>query len=230
MAAQNVLSFDAYVKATILQCLAENDKATIIAARTHDASIIEKVESFRKTKLTEEERATFSIDMILIDIVRSACFRAWFRKDPIKQNVYEKCQTEWIRRHMYSDIRKLKAGRGGTYLLRGELMTEPARDASATKTFDLWSPSANVYMVLKYTSESGGAQDNQFADVKYFAREMVANIHRAIGTHSFAICLDGNYYTEKKIAELRTLIPTDCAKRLRVISAASLGGEQVLHN
>ena len=97
------------------------------------------------------------------------------------------------------------------------------RPASATKTFDVSIPSQKIYGVLKYTSEPGGAQDNQYADVKHFIVQIVGYLTKHVDAPEvFVFYLDGKYYTPKKKDELVKMIPDQMSSRIIITNCAEL--------
>ena len=86
-------------------------------------------------------------------------------------------------------------------------------------------PSKKLFAVLKHTSVPGGAQDNQFADVKHFVNEAVGYLtaHPA-AEEVFAFYLDGAYYTPAKINVLDQMIPETLKTRISITNCASILG------
>ena len=204
----------------------ENDTEVVAAAERGDKVLIAKIESFRHDKLTDEERVENTVDSILQRIKVDPFTRAQFRKDPTRQTLHEKAQIEWIQNNQYSDAVKMNAGMNGTCLANKKIhviSTTNPRPTDATKTFDAFVPSKNMYIVLKHTGCPGGAQDNQYADVKNFIRQEVVYLTENVGaSESFAAYLDGAYYTPKKIKELEDMIPSSLKSKILITSCASI--------
>ncbi len=132
----------------------------------------------------------------------------------MRQSLHENAQITWLQRRI-PDLVKLPATKGGTYFYEGRLTTEHPRPAAATKTLDVWSATERTYGVLKYSTTAGGAQDNQYNDVKHFIREAVRYLTEG-GSETFIMWLDGPYYTTKKYDALRAMVPADFKERIRV--------------
>jgi hypothetical protein len=217
-------SFEAFLAARIEEQKAANDAAAVAAAATGESWLVEKVENWRRDKLTAAERDTYTTAACLERIRTDTLFRAHFRKEFTKQNIHENAQIDWIRAHGFPDLYKPPANRGGTCLHEGTLTTvvSRTRHADATKTLDIHSPAAGMWGVLKYTTTEGGSQDNQFRDVQNFIREMIACLRagRAEGL-TFYFFLDGPYYTDAKRAVLVGMT-AEFAGRIRITSAAAL--------
>ncbi|CAG8698066.1 15694_t:CDS:2, partial [Racocetra persica] len=81
-------------------------------------------------------------------------FRACFAKDPKKQNIYEKILAEYISSLSFvSNFQKLSSsGKNALYIDRGVLRK---------------GETIQFYAFHKYIEESGGAQDNQFKEIKH---------------------------------------------------------------
>jgi hypothetical protein len=206
---------DAQIKRNDIQCLIDVEKRT--------ADIMTKVNNFRARNLTAEQRSTTSVEEILQLIKINHVVRAQFRKDTSKQSFDEGCQIEWLK-IKYPDIEKLKTDIGGKCFLDGTIYDITGeRPSVATKSFDTYSLLNNKYSTLKYTSEPGGAQDNQFKDVKNFVSEAVKYFRKSPDAKElFEACVDGAYYTEQKRRCLNDIIPPDLKARILITSCASI--------
>jgi hypothetical protein len=205
--------------------ITENDAHILELARTKDSHLIERIENFRRDKMTEEERAKITVDNFIESIQSNTIIRATFRKDPTKQNIYEKAQIKCIQ-GKYPDAYKMNADIGGLCISDYDMFQvskKIPRPTSATKTFDVSIPSQKIYGVLKYTSEPGGAQDNQYADVKHFIVQIVGYLTKHVDAEEvFVFYLDGKYYTPKKKDELNKMIPENMSLRIIITSCAEL--------
>lgn len=203
--------------------LLENDKEILAAVEKRSADLLERIENFRREKMTPEEQTANSVESILQAIRTNSMIRAHFRKDPTRQSIHEITQIEWIRLHRYSDVVKLPAARGGTYFCKNTTSSAFPRPTDATKTLDIHSPSAMMYGVLKYSTTEGGAQDNQYRDVKHFIQQMIGYFGvNSTAKEVFDFYLDGPYYTEKKRAELIGMIPEALREKIRITSVAAI--------
>jgi len=213
-------TFSAFLEKRFQTLLKENDIAVLASIASRDKDLLKRIENFRKEKMTEEERLANTVDSILETMKTYAPLRAQFRKDATRQTIHEKAQIEWLQTHKYPDLVKLSADTNGACLSSHRLhkITKSSpRPSDATKTFDGWIPSTKTYLTLKYTSMAGGAQDNQFRDVKHFVSEIVGYL-TDVGTaeETFDFYLDGKYYTAKKIAELQAMIPVSLTSRIHL--------------
>ena len=200
--------------------LLENEKGFQKDCKVRSKNVSTRIESFRNNKMTDAERMLYSVESIFDALEREPLLRILLRKDPSRQTVHESTQIQHLKRHTHPDIVKLPAGRGGTYFQDNTLTVAHPRGANATKTLDAWSPSKQLYCVMKYTAAEGGSQDNQYRDVQHFAREMVSYLDaHPDAPESFALFLDGPYYTEKRRELLKAMVPTKWAGRIVVTSA-----------
>ena len=152
-----------------------NDLEIISSVEKKEKDLLLRIENFRCNKMTEAERDLNSTESILESIKNNTMIRANFRKDPTKQSVHENAQIEWIQKNLYKDAIKLPVSINGVCLSKNKFhnITSKTRPSDATKTFDIHVPSKKLYGVLKYTSCPGGAQDNQYTDVKQFIIQAV---------------------------------------------------------
>jgi hypothetical protein len=207
--------YSAFLKSEIRALVLRNDAEVIDAARRRNKDLVKKVNNFLERQLLDE-----SADAVLAKIIDDPLFRAHFRKDVSKQGIHETTQIAWLRR-FFPDVELLDK-RTGPCLCDGALVDGACRPATATKTLDAFIPSTNTYCVLKYTSEAGGAQDNQFNDVKEFIKQFVVCLRGGDTEMRLACYLDGAYYTEKKYELLRSLVPAEFADRVSITNMESL--------
>jgi len=221
------MTFEAFLEKKFQEAMKENDIETLVSADQGDKGLLYRIDNFRREKMTEEERSANTAESILEAIKTNTVIRACFRKDTTRQTLHEKAQVEWIQKHQYKDAFKLSANINGVCLSKNIFHTitkENPRPSDATKTFDVYVPSKRLFAVLKYTSCPGGAQDNQFADVKLFVSQAVGYLIANIRTEElFAFYLDGAYYTAKKIKELEDMIPGILKQRVIITNCASIG-------
>ena len=195
-----------------------NDHEVRRQAEVRDPALVLRLENYRREKMTDAECEAYTMEQMLADILTNVFIRSHFRKDPVRQSLHENAQITWLQRGI-PDLVKLPAGKGGTYFYEGRLTTEHPRPAAATKTLDVWSAAERTYGVLKFSTTAGGAQDNQYNDVKHFIREAVRYLTE-VGTASevFIMWLNGPYYTTKKYDALRAMVPADFKERIRIQS------------
>ena len=205
----------------------ENDKEVLASVEKKDKDLMKRIENFLREKMTADERLMNTPESILESIKTNTIIRAHFRKDTTRQSLHQKAQLEWIQMHQYDDAAMMSADDNGTCLSKNNIhviskKTNP-RPSDATKTFDIYIPSKKLFAVLKHTSVSGGAQDNQFADVKHFISQEVGYLTKNIDAEeTFVAYLDGAYYTSKKIKELDEMIPTALKERILLTNCASI--------
>jgi hypothetical protein len=201
----------------VQQALKKNDLEILISVEKRDPDLLKRVENFKREKLLEYESLEMSTDDILEQIKFNPLVRAHFRKDPTRQSIHENVQIELIKQ-FYPDAYKLPSAKKGTYLSDFKMKTDHPRPEDATKTLDIFVPSKNIYGVLKYSTTEGGAQDNQYNDVKKFIKEMIGYHTRNNGApEKFVFYLDGPYYTEKRLKNLVELVPPEMMETSKIM-------------
>jgi hypothetical protein len=220
-------SFHEFFNALYHEQRVMNDETCLCDARRQHKTLLKKINEHRFNKMTEAERQLISTETMLEKIQTDPFLRSFFRKDPSRQSIHEKAQIAWIKTHRYSDFKKLPADQGGLcfskYRMHRISKENPRPSSGATKTLDAVSKTHNVYCCLKYTNESGGAQDNQFHDVKDTLRQVVGYLQEnPEATETFEFYTDGAYYTSAKLKCLRDLVPEDMASRVVLTSCASI--------
>ena len=126
-------------------------------------------------------------------------FRAVFAIDPAKQKIHENTAAKFI--ESLSEIKDFKQlGHSDMALFHGAVMPKKelkklgGHGTAKTIDFSWTTKGKKIYASHKYTRESGGAQDNQYEDLKEFIRE--ANFSDLSDTFFVAIA-DGDYYKMK---------------------------------
>jgi len=224
-------AFQAFMEKKFQEAIKQNDKDVLVSAEKRDPDLITRIENFRNEKMTDDERVENTVESVLESIKTNTIIRAQFRKDITRQGIHEKAQLEWLQIHQYPDAFKMPTSTNGTCLSKNKLhvitATNP-RPSDATKTLDVHVPSKKLYIVLKHTSCPGGAQDNQFADVKHFIKQSVGYLmENTLADDTFAMYLDGAYYTAKKIKELEEMIPIALKQKISITSCASIPQKDV---
>jgi hypothetical protein len=224
-------TFDHFLSNKYQESLKTNDNELTLEAERRDPKLLFKINNYIKNKMTEEERKTNTVDSILESIKTVPMIRSIFRKDPIKQSTDEIEQIEWIQRHQHSDAFKMPSNTNGTCLSKNkfhEINKNNPRPSDATKTFDVHVPSKKLFAVLKHTTTAGGAQDNQYRDVKDFVQQIVGYLsENQTAEECFAFYLDGTYYTPKKYRELEDMIPVNHKSKIIITSCASIKPKDV---
>jgi hypothetical protein len=138
-----------------------------------------------------------SVEEVLSKIVKDNYFAAMHAKGGSKQNMSEKLQEKYLGiRNII--IKKLNpAGKNAIRLMDGELITGNDRGGKATKSMDFEGENGE-YIFAKVTSGQGGAQDNQYRDVREFLKE-AKEYDRKYGNKKFVALVDGDYYTDEKL-------------------------------
>ena len=192
--------------------------ATIFSGK----DLMTRIKNFRIDKLTDDEKESkeFQVDTILERIKTDPLTRALFRKDPTRQSIHEKTQIDYIKQK-YPDAYKPN----NICFTNKKIHTilKNKRPPNSTKTFDLHIPSEKIYGILKYTTMSGGSQDNQYADVKNFIRHAIGYLsENEEAPEKFYFFLDGIYYSEKKRKELTDMISVEYLSKIVITSCEKL--------
>jgi hypothetical protein len=196
-----------------------NTQELIIAAKKESSWLMDKIRNYRQHKLTNEERTQISVQYILKQIINhDIMICSIFRKDPSKQSIHEKNQREQLKQQQYPDLIKPSA----VYIHNGQIefgKGKKKRPFDATKTFDCYSPSIDRYGICKYTTQNGGAQDNQYKDVKDFLKQIILYYrNHPSSTTTFAFYLDGKYYNQTRMNDMCQNVPSDLKDKIEITS------------
>jgi hypothetical protein len=185
-----------------------NQNELELAVKNRSKWLIDKIQKYRENKLTDEERSHISLEYILEQIRnKNILICSIFRKDPLKQGIHEKSQIQHLKQYHFPDLIKPSC----VYLNNGNIENgnhKIIRPFGATKTFDCYSPSKDMYGICKYTKQAGGSQDNQYKDVKHFLEQILVYFEKhPKSPTSFHFYLDGKYYNTKRRNALISHIP-----------------------
>lgn len=216
------ITFDAFIKKSYMEEMKKNDEMIKVAIDRKYKELLSKIDNHLNEKLLEEERVDLDKEKVLVMIKENTLLRSFFRKDPIKQNFHENRQIDWIKLHKHNDVICLpKTTSNGYYFSKKKLNTGRKALPAETKTFDFEVKSKKIYGVLKYTSDKGGSQDNQFNDVKKFIEKILEYYENNLETENkFEIYLDGTYYTSKKFKELNDMVSAEYKDKIFIGSVA----------
>lgn len=117
-----------------------------------------------------------------------------FAKDPAKQNIYEKLAASYITRiNIVSDFRNLPNS-AKIFVANGQITSERLNDVKSID-FIFKVGEKTIYASHKYIkATNGGAQDNQYNDIRNFLRN--CNKISSGDIYFLAIC-DGPYFDTK---------------------------------
>ena len=164
----------------------------------------------------------FDENEVIQKIKLDKVLRAWFIKDPSKQNVFEKTFANFL-----SSIKKVKnfkklptSGKGSVFIINQEVRIKGDADKSITsqaKSMDFYFEYEGInvefYVFHKYTNEAGGAQDNQRNDVTN-AIDKASNPHINKKIFILFVC-DGEYYVGKNWDDINAHISDSNFKLLK---------------
>ena len=147
-----------------------------------------------------------------------------FAKDPGKQNTHEDMAYDYLKKlPIISGVKHLSKGKDAKFVVSGKIKDD--KGTANIKSLDCYfyyeykNKKLEFYTSNKYTKNSGGAQDNQFNDLKEFMNEARNVTDKNIFLMAVA---DGEYY-QNKYGEFKTRIDyfNDRYKGVRVLALAS---------
>ena len=124
-----------------------------------------------------------------------------------RQNVHENAASEYLRHltHVQA-FQKLPSTGPNAQYINGDGQVVTGRQLGnafrPSKSIDFQWRTGNVtcYAAQKYTKVGGGNQDNQFNEVERLLRNFLPRINNDM---ALFILVDGQYYTEQRLARLR---------------------------
>lgn len=183
-----------YEKLFLRRCKT-NHTEVVDSVQENEAGMIRKISTFC-------DRSGYSFDEVRQKILRDEMFAFHFAKDPAKQNLFETAAGEYINSiECISNYKKLPSGgKEAVYVIQGGIFTSEER-----RKFDIKKEAKSVdfywecgdkkfYVFHKYTRQTGGAQDNQYADIRSF----ITSANDSSSDKNFFIAIaDGAYFDTK---------------------------------
>ena len=130
------------------------------------------------------EKTGFSVEDIVNKIMTDDMFVFFFAKDPKKQNFTEKLVAELLK------VEKLPASGKNCIRFNQDGDIVATNNGNVSKSADFYIN--GVYYTQKYTYESGGAQDNQYNDVRDF-------LIKGSKKYKVGAIVDGAYWNNKRL-------------------------------
>ena len=183
--------------------LMESNVADVLdALRDREDWLMQKIEN-------AAARYDLSREEIEAALLECRVLRFYFAKDPTRQSMHENAAAAFIRGlpgvTEFVQIRSAKKYiADGRVVDKRELRLMHADNIRVTHTKELdfeWVfGNRRFYAYHKHTTDAGGAQDNQYNDLKSFAREAAKN---NIANAVFIAFCDGPYYLSRNgVAEM----------------------------
>lgn len=162
-------------------------------------------EKIRK-HLERNPHLKYSIEQVKEIVLSDDLVASFFIKDPGRQNIGENTISNLV-----SSIDLIKSfinhpSNVSLFVVNGKI-TSKRKEGIKSIDFEWTTNEKKVYATQKYTVGTGGAQDNQYNDVRIFLQNCIGNVE-----HFFVAIVDGNYYTERKINDLRNEFERDNIK------------------
>jgi hypothetical protein len=209
----------------VLEVARKNMAEVIPLLDARDEGMLEKIYNF-------SVRFGFSQADVEAKIRSDKMFLARFAKDPGKQKIHEKIAARFI--EQLPSVRDFKSlGHnalqlvGGTIMKRADARMQGATGGAKSLDFEWISCGIEFYASHKYTKDSGGAQDNQYRDLKEFIQEASKSGRQG---RMFLAIADGPYYAgndaEAGVSKIQRL--KDLANKRNVFALSCAELEQFL--
>jgi len=171
------------------------ENANAVPNELHTPTFKKKINNFCKRHGFCENDV---IDIIKSESKAGEIVRAFFAKDPKKQNIFEKMACEFIEAMGVDEFENLPNNElivtNGAVMDRKTFKSKGGTAQAKTIDFKWKYKGATFYASHKYTKESGGAQDNQYKDLQAFIKD--AN-HTTLDNTYFIVIADGPYYNTR---------------------------------
>lgn len=159
---------------------------------------------------------------------KTIIFCAIFSKDPNKQNFFKKIAAKYIKNIKFvKNFHKLNNhGSKSKFLFDGKVFSNTNdKKNKFTKTIDFtWQienisgQKYNCYAYHEFIKEAGGAQNNQFTNVK----NTIKNANLGNESNLFFFICDGEYFTDLKFEQLKSIAESKNIYIMKIISLKKL--------
>jgi len=124
-----------------------------------------------------------------------------FSKDPKRQNIYERIFHDFLKERGRKLIKLPSIGPTSVFLTRIGLSFGSKNHTDSTKSLDFYENirDKEIYYYHKYTEHGGGAQANQFNDLKTFLRLSNRYCRNNDDNYIFVAVADGPFYDADKM-------------------------------
>jgi hypothetical protein len=154
-------------------------------------------------------------------IIDDDMFSLHYIIEPARQGFHEKLAADYIKK--FSNVSNFEnlptSGKNALVVHSGLIVPKKESPSNASKTVDFkWDTDGyKCYASHKYTKDEGGAQDNQYKDLRDFMENSRPN--NDVKTRFFAIC-DGEYYQHKDSNGYTKIkiLNRDCYKKDKLIA------------
>lgn len=142
-----------------------------------------------------------SIREYMTQVLRVEYAAITFAKDPVKQNLRENCQLDYLTKIRGLNVKRLN--QSGDYALRlfdGDIIEGKNYMDNRTRALDFVHANVDYtdYICAKYTNREGGSQDNSLKEVINFLIEANKYVSKNENTNiRFVALCDGSFYRGK---------------------------------
>lgn len=175
----------------------ENAAAVVARLEARDSNLLKKVDTYAW-------RFGYGADEIRNKIRSDIMFAAHFATDPKKQTLHERTAAEWLQGISgIENFASLPSSGKKAWYVTSDGEVRQGRNGAPGKSLDFrWTVGDITFWAShKHTEESGGAQDQQFQEM----RALLRRFHNCRNREFVLIAIvDGAYYTEGKMEELRS--------------------------
>jgi len=148
--------------------------------------------------------------MVRNKILSDDCFADFFVPILAKRNFFESKTLKYLQTELgYPMVKMNHVGDHALYLSDGRIVSNPTINSTKSFDFKMLEKRSTTFIAHKYIHENGGAQDNQFNDLKYFLvqanKYFDADREDLFDSNiKFMAIVDGEYFTNERIGVLNT--------------------------
>ena len=177
----------------------ENAQSVVKELQQDERNLLNKIATY-------VEKFGYSESEVREKIQNDEMFAAHFAIDPKRQRLHEKIADDWLNKtDGIKSFKKLSPSGENSWHVTSDGKIQQGERSEPGKLLDFrWIAGGITYFAShKYTEESGGAQGSHFEQMynllKKFQKCRETN-------HVLIVIVDGSYYTEKRMQELRQII------------------------
>ncbi len=170
--------------------------------------------SARRIK-TYKEKFGYSTAIIKAEIAKNPMFAATFAQSPMSAAFEKPIAQRWLTQHLNLPVPATGAPAIGTllhdqnalYVKDNGVITTVASKRKPSKALNFHWKTKNLdfYALHKYTPNNGGQQDTQLEQERKILENFNNSVHPENYNNVLIVIVDGKYYTDARMNELRAL-------------------------
>ena len=151
----------------------------------------------------EANEKNFTIHELIEGIKNNNIIASFFAKKPLRQNIPENTQLEFIQTKYPSTFKLKQMSSESLIVKNGKICNKKKKKdtfSTETKAIDFYDPIHDIYYFAKYINKEGGFQDNQYNEIISCINQIQIYLEKNKNKRypkKFTIVVDGPYINKR---------------------------------